>query len=88
MTRLSITLASVALTLAFAPTAQAYSTEPAPDMLHQIIQGAPQAPQAEAVSGTCNFEDDVDLAALLGLPVALGSESKRNVQTAMACAGG
>lgn len=88
MTKLSITLASVALSLAYAPAALAYSIEPASDMLHQIIQGAPHAIRTEKLSNACIFESDADLASLLGLPAGLAIDPKDGAQTALACAGG
>ncbi len=86
MTKLSMTLASVALTLALAPPALAYSTEPAADMLHQIIQGAPQPAPSQTIAGTCILESDADFAALLGLPAGLAIAPEDDAQTALACA--
>ena len=86
MTKLSISLAAVMLSVTFAPAAHAYSTEPAPQTLHQISQIAPLGPQSVKVEGTCTVQVTPILASILGLPDDWRANAKALSQTSVACA--
>lgn len=86
MPKLSITLAAAALSISFAPTAQAYSTDPAPQTLHLISQITPLGPQSVKVEDACTVQVTPILATILGLPDDWRSDENRAAQTSLACA--
>lgn len=85
MPKLSITLAAAALSITFAPAAQAYSTEPAPNTLRQISQVTPVGPQTASVPGTCTVQITPILASILGLHDDWREDVPRPAQTSLAC---
>ncbi len=86
MTKLSISLAAAMLSVTLAPTAQAYSTEPAPQTLHQISQLTPLGPQSVKVESVCTVQVSPLLASLLGLQDDWRTDRQTPAQSTVACA--
>ncbi|WP_342078662.1 hypothetical protein [Yoonia sp. SS1-5] len=78
MTRLSMSFASVVLSIALAPAAQAYSTEPAVKLTDIVLTGNQIADAAEVCDGPIAPE----LVAILALPAT----ASQPAAMALACA--
>lgn len=68
MTRLSISMAAVLLTMSLAPAAQAYGTDPADDTLSRLSQISFAAADTADAAGTCTIKVTPSLDAVLALP--------------------
>ncbi len=86
MTKLSISLAAMMLSVTLAPAASAYSTEPAPQSFAQISQVGMSLPQAADLDGTCAVKVTPILASILGLSDDWRESDVRPLQTSLACA--
>lgn len=86
MTKLSISLAAVMLSVTLAPAAQAYSTESGPQLLYQISKIKPLGPQSVKVEDACTLLVTPILASILGLQDDGRPDQKRPPQSTVACA--
>ncbi len=67
MTKLSISMAATLLMISLAPAANAYSIDPAEDMLQEISQLGYVADDLAEADGSCQFTVTPELAQILGL---------------------
>lgn len=82
MTKLSISLAAVMLSVTFAPSAQAYWFEPT----QAVALPAAAAPQLADAEGVCAVAITPILAEILALPDDWRGSTTDHTQTALACA--
>lgn len=85
MTKLSISLAAAMLSVTFAPTAGAYSFEPASQPLDTLTQTVASSSRTALADGVCTVRITPILAEILALPDGWRSNAEV-AQTALACA--
>lgn len=84
MTRLSMSMSAVLLTMTLTPAAQAYGTDPASDALEDIAQIGLSLPAEPALEGTCRMPLTAETAQILALPDNWRDEAQTDAAN-MAC---
>jgi hypothetical protein len=86
MTNLPLSLVAAMLSVAFAPTAGAYGTEPASQSFVRLSPIAMSMPQTAKIADACVVNVTPAFAAILGLPSDWRDNDTQRRQASLACA--
>jgi hypothetical protein len=86
MTRLTITLATAALSISFVPAANAYEVEPGAYVSENPVEMVFPASQQTTLDGACSLPIATVLSHILALPENVQAETHAQSETSMACA--